>query len=129
MSTDLTIFPLKRGPRALGEDSVLVVNRLDFDQDYRIFGQLIETGYEDKDVPENPTIIPLPLPPQLWVEIYGEEGIRRARGNPFGGQLVFVYAQQMKRLVIPENTSPWNKAIKAFIDALPDEIPIILYLH
>ena len=120
MGLDLTLLPL-RGPHEMGEISVLCYDRLIFDQDHEIFGQLIDCGEGNK-----PTIQVNPIPPQMWVEIYGDEGIERTREDNYGTELTFVYAQQLKKLKVSDGASSKNKAIKAFIDALPDDTPIIL---
>ncbi len=129
MSLDLTLLPM-REPQKLSETSVLCYDRLAFDQDYRIFGQLIDLSYrrqgEQDDIPASPTIKVTPIPPQMWVEIYEDGGVERTREDMYDNGLTFVYAEQLKKLKIPDNSSPKNKAIKTFIDALPDNTPIIL---
>lgn len=119
MGLDLTLLPLQ-GPREMGDTSVLCYDRLIFDQDHEIFGQLTDCGKGNK-----PTIQANPIPPQMWVETYEDEGIERTREDKYGTALTFVYAQQLKKLKV-SGASLKNKAIKAFIDALPDDTPIIL---
>lgn len=117
MGSDLSLLPL-RGPDQLVRVSVGCLDRLSFDRDYEIFGQLIDS-FGDK-----PTIQVNSIPPQMWVE---GAGIARTRVDGYGNKLTFVYAQQLKRLLVPSDASPWNRAIMAFIEALPDDTPIILY--
>lgn len=118
MGLDLTLFPIRL--EQLGETEVFCYDRLSFDRDYEIFDQLIKIDGSE------PTIRTLPIPPQLWVSTYGEEGSKRTRNDKYGTELTFVYAETLKQLKIPESSSAKNKAIKAFIDALPNDIPIIL---
>jgi len=129
MSLELVLLPL-RGPEEIGKRTAHCYERLRFDQDYRIFGQLtnLSSYREDErsDIPAKPTIKVNPLPPQMWAETYEDEGTKRTREDPYGEELTFVYAQQLKKLRLPSNASLKNKAIKAFVDALPDNIPIIL---
>jgi hypothetical protein len=120
MGLDLTLLIL-RGPREIGETSVLCYDRLSFDRDSNIFAQLTDYGEGNK-----PTIKVNPLPPQMWVEAYEDEGIKKTREDKYGTELTFIYAQTLKKLKVPDKSSPKNKAIKAFIDALPDDIPIVL---
>ena len=120
MGLDLTLLPL-RGPREMGDTSVLCHDRLSFDRDYEIFGQLTDVGEGNK-----PMIKANPIPPQMWVETYEDEGIKRRRDDEYGTELTFVYAQQLKKLGVADEASPKNKAIKAFVEALPDDTPIIL---
>lgn len=130
MGVDLTLFFLQR-PEDLVKTEVLVMNQLFLDRDYMAFGQLRNFSYMREhegwvDIPERPTITPHPLPPQLWVKVYGE-GLEPTREDSYGDELTFVYAQDLKKLQLPEHSSPWMKVIKAFIDALPDDTPIILH--
>lgn len=122
MSLSLTLLPLS-GRQEMAYESVLCYDRLDFDQDYRIFGQLAKF-YESDD---NPTIKAHQIPPQMWVKTYDDLGITRRRADLRGDELTFVLAQELKKLTIPADASPKNKAIKAFVDALPDDTPIILF--
>ena len=120
MGLDLTLLPLM-GPQEIGGKSALCHDRLSFDRDSSIFGQLTDLGYGCR-----PTIKANPIPPQLWVDVYEDEGIERTRTDKHGTELTFVYAQQLKMLEMRETASPKNKAIKAFIEALPNDTPIIL---
>ncbi len=120
MGLDLTLLPL-RGPQQMGDISVLCHDRLSFDQSYEIFGQLTNVGEGNK-----PTIKADPIPPQMWVETYEVEGIRRRRDDKYGAELTFVYAERLKKLKVTDDASPKNKAIKAFVEALPDDTPVIL---
>ena len=103
------------------DTSVLCHDRLSFDRDYKIFGQLTDCGEGNK-----PTIKTSAIPPQMWVETYEDEGIKRRRDDKYGTELTFVYAEHLKKLKVANGASPKNKAIKAFIEALPDDTPIIL---
>ncbi len=125
MGLDLTLLPL-RDASSIGEKSVLCYDRLDFDRDYRIFNQICP---ESGDTSVKRTVDPLPIPPQMWVETYEGEGIRRTREDKYGTNLTFIYAQKLKKLKLTPDATPKNKAIKAFVDALPDDIPIILFWH
>lgn len=129
MSLELILLPLQ-GPEEVDKGSVLCFEQLKLDQDYRIFGQLTDmSSYRDggdDDIPAKPTIKVNPLPPQMWMETYGDEGIKRTREDLYGEELTFVYAQQLKKLRMPRDSSPKNKAVKAFVDLLPDNTPIIL---
>lgn len=120
MSLYLTIFPLS-GPEDLTKTSVFPKTQLEFDQDYEILGQLTDT------LDGETTIKARPIPPQLWVDIYEEKGRRRIREDRYDEELTFVYAYQLKKLKMPEGASHYAKAVKAFIDALPDDVPIILW--
>lgn len=130
MSKYLALLPLK-SPEHLTKTSVLCRERLEYDQDYRIFGQLGDFSHyrneaDGSDIPERPTIKTLPLPPQLWIETYEHGGVVRRREDDWDGELTFVYAGELRKLDLPDDCSPKAKAIKAFIDALPKDTPIVL---
>lgn len=119
MGMDLTLLPLKEG--ALSDTHVLCYERLSFDRNYKIFDQIKS---DKSDIGEIET---QSIPPQMWIETYEDEGIQATRKDKYGTELTFVYAQQLKKLKMPKVASPKNKAIKAFIDALPDQTAIILF--
>ncbi|RJO59496.1 hypothetical protein C4546_01975 [Candidatus Parcubacteria bacterium] len=120
MGLDLTLLPM-RGPRELGERNVFAYNRLRFDPDYSLFGQIREIDGSE------PTIKPLAIPPQMWVVSYEDRELDRTRTDGYDSELTFVYAKELKKLKLPEDVSTRNRAIKAFVDALPDDTPIILW--
>jgi len=119
---DLTLLPLQ-GSDELGKNSVLTYERLEVrPADGRIFTQLTTRLGGEK-----PTIESQALPPQMQVEVYEDDGLRSTRKDVHNELLRFVYARDFKKLELPEDASSHNRAIKAFVDALPDRIPIILY--
>jgi len=122
MGLYLTLLPLS-GPERLTETVVTCYDRLSFDQDYDIFNQLTDSRGG------KPTIKAHPLPPHKCIEIHGCDGIKLISDDGYGAELTFVYAQQIKGLIVGDNASSKNKAIKAFIDALRDDTPIILLWH
>lgn len=129
MSLNLELLIL-RGPQDLQEMFVVRYDLVTPDEDYNIYGQLTDMRTrreKEEGTPETPSIGVQPIPPQMWVGIYEDEGLERTREDRFGKVLTFVYAQQFKKLELHDNVSPRMKAIKAFLDALPDDTPIILY--
>ncbi len=129
MALDLTLIPL-RGPKELGLTLVVCSDSLAFDRDYEVFGQLRDLSNYRRhgldNIPVRPTIKVIPIPSQMWIDIYWDGGIKKMREDGRGDELTFVYAEQLKKLKVPDDASPKNKAIKAFIDALPNDTPIIL---
>lgn len=122
MSVDLAIFPLKNRDQ-LSEKDVCIYNCLRFETDYSINCQIHEIdGYENK-----PVIRPKKIPLKMLVHIYEDEGIFSTREDCYGDELTFAYAKEFRKVKFSNHTSPFNRAIKAFIDALPDDTPIILY--
>ena len=125
MSYTLTLFPLLEGPRVLTETSVLCQTQLVTGQNYEIYAQIDELNFLDPTV--KVTVKTQPIPAQLWVNMYGGDGIVRTNENAQGAGLRFAYAQALKKLVLPENAHWRTKAVMAYVDSLPNDIPILLY--
>lgn len=99
--------------------------RLWFTRDYRIFGQF-------SNFPDSPEESPAQilqtssLPDGLTVGSSSEEdGVTFGR-NDESGEINLVYASDLKKLQIPEDTSAVNKGVKSYIDQLPDNVPVLL---
>ena len=129
MGLDLKLMPLKDA-RELSED-ILGYNRLKFVRDYRIFAQIADV--EGKSVVPDEAIEAIvktyPLPPKVKVIIYRDSGIRSTRKNPYGEEMVYATAREMRKIVLPEDVSHVNKAIMAYIKALQRDTPIVLEWH
>ena len=111
MGLDLTIMPVRPLDGIGG--MVLGYERLQFGRDSEFFDVL-----KDK-VPVHP------LPSGVKVGIYGDEGLRETRENPYGEEMVYAMAGEMGNFKHPE-THQKNEAILAYIKALPENTPIIL---
>lgn len=131
MSLYLDLLPLRLKDE-MTTGRIYCYSRLEFHQDYRIFGQLTSLWRNDHrtDIPKKPAIRPRPVPEGAEVFTYEENGLHKRRNCPSGNTpLTYVTARQLKQLRIPRDASPWNKAIKAFVDTLPPNTPIILWWH
>lgn len=127
MSTGLTIIPL-RDCSQLPHQNVFAFTQIKFIDDYCIFGQITDMANEKKPyIPKKPHIKTQPLPSQAQIIIYKQGGMKTTREDDWGFELTFAYAEDLKALNVPEDVHPFNKAIIAFINALPNDTPIILY--
>jgi len=118
MSLDLKIIPVEAKRWELQSGFGLQYERdsLMFVGDYRIFEQIQET------VPTHP------LPEGVKLEVYSEGGIEHRRNDSYGDELTFVLAGDLKKIQWPTTElQPWNRAIKAFIKALPNDTCVILF--
>ena len=100
-----------------------------FTRDYRIFGQFshFPDSLDQECVVERPSSIQvMSLPKGLKLVSVNEDGRRTGRKDGCGYEIVFVQAEQLKSLIIPEDTSPTNKAIIAYIRELPDDTIVIM---
>lgn len=74
-----------------------------------------------------PTIKPQPFPKETTLMVPRAEGEHRAKKDDyFGKPISFVKAVQLREFVV-NTTNPHHMAIKAYLDALPDETRIVLY--
>lgn len=125
MSYTLTFFPLLEGPRVLTETSVFCQTQLIPGQNYEIYAQIDELNFLDPSV--KIIVKTQPIPAQLWVNMYEEAGIERTRENAQGAELHFAYAQALKKLALPEDAHWRTKAVMAYVNSLPNDIPVLLY--
>lgn len=122
MSLNLIILPMKSAGE-LSQKWADCYDSLQCTADYALFGQIVDlTQY----VEHRPSITPHPLPSELWINYYDDQDQAPTRNDKYGNELTFVYAEQLKTLKVDETTPAWNKAIVAFVQALPNDTPIIL---
>jgi len=127
MGLDLIIMPLS-DRRALESTIALGYDRLKFDRDHRVFGQIANSDGKSA-VPDsgvNVTVNPHPLPEGMEVWIYEDEGIEKTRKNPYGEEMVYAFAEELGKINLPEDTSQRNRAIMAYVSNLEKDTPIIL---
>lgn len=138
MGLDLTIYPLFEGERTLTEKTGVCRFALFFERDTPLFGQMTQVPPGEVvqsiggpiSVPSAPSIETHDLPEDYCVNVFAPNGdITPIRRDVRGKSLRFAYARDLKRLQLRENAHPTNLAIKAFIDVLPDEIPVALNWH
>jgi hypothetical protein len=125
MSEHLSLYPLLDGPRALQKTYVLLYETLLVPaQNYALYAQIDVLNFVDGSVKVK--IKTKPIPDQLWIEKYGDEGRTRTRDNSYGEELHYVYAEQLKKWHIGDDAHWSTKAVKAYIDQLPNDTPILI---
>ena len=67
------------------------------------------------------------LPPKIKLKFHNGGRLVTTRKDRNGQVLKYTHAKYLKELPIPANTHVFDKAIMAYIKALPDETEIILY--
>ncbi len=105
-------------------DQINPYTRLKFTRDYRIFAQLSNFPDSRGGFPDQ-SIKTRPLPNGLTIGTTIDDEVTFSR-NDESGEMNWVYAKKLKTLDIPKDTSKVNKAIKAYIDQLSDNTPVIL---
>jgi len=125
MGIYLKLLPLY-GTESLTKGEVRCECVLPLDQNYDSFAQLSPTFRDSEERRRFPMIQSRPIPVQLWV--HGPARKEKTRTDAYGCELTFLYANELRELQV-EDGDFWNKAIMAFINALPGNTPIILFWH
>jgi hypothetical protein len=96
----------------------LATATLRFDLDYGLFAQLAHDA--------EPRLTQ-PLPDGLKVGHYEDDGLRWDTADRQGQLLTFTTPLDLRRLRLPDDIAPWNRAVLAFLLALPPDATIVLY--
>jgi hypothetical protein len=91
---------------------------LRFERDSGLFGALSR---------EAAVCVVHPLPPDLRVGCYEDEGLGFKQVDRYGQPLTYTTPADLEKLNIPDGLSPWNSAVLAFLQALPKDARIVLY--
>lgn len=97
---------------------ILPTATLRFDRDSRLLGQL--------DPQAAPCLVH-PLPEGLKVARYEDQGLIFTETDRYSKPLTFTTANELSGLRVPEDIAPWNRAVLAFLLALPQDARIVLY--
>jgi hypothetical protein len=89
-----------------------------FERDHQLLAQL---------APDATPALARPLPQGLKVGSYEDGGLTFVETDRHGQPLTFVTPTDLRRLVVPEDITPWNAAVLAFLLALPRDTRIVLY--
>jgi hypothetical protein len=91
---------------------------LRFDRDPRLLAQLSRDA--------TPCLV-YPLPVGLTVGHYEQDGLKLEAVDRYGAPLTFTTCIDLRRLRLPADLEPWNRAVLSFALALPPHARIILY--
>ena len=80
------------------------------DRDEAVFSQLASDA--------TPRLVQL-LPAELKVGHYEDDGLKYEAADRQGRPLTFTTPAELRKLRVPEDVSPWNRAVLAFLLALP----------
>jgi hypothetical protein len=115
MGIDLKVFASQFRERR-GE--FLATATLRLDRDAGLLSQL--------DPDAMPSLVQ-PLPEGLKVGHYEDEGLRYDATDGYGNPLTFTTPSELRNLRVPDDISPWNRAVLAFLLTLPRDARLILY--
>ncbi len=99
---------------------------LDLDRHYKVFAQIDKKVMGDVGGDVKQVCSPKPLPPNVTFHVYEDEGVKERRTDKWGEGLTYVEAWELKK-VNASDSSDWNKAVFAMIQALPDSYPVVLF--
>jgi hypothetical protein len=68
-----------------------------------------------------------PLPPELKVGCYEDQGVVFVQVDRYGQPLTCITPSDLARLELRPDISPWNNAVLAFLLALPEDVRIVLF--
>jgi hypothetical protein len=91
---------------------------LRFERDSRLLAQLTPDA--------NPCLVQF-LPPTLKLGHYEDEGLLWSITDRYGTPLTFTTPTELRRLQVPDDLAPWNRAVLTFLLALPPDSRIVLY--
>lgn len=121
MGVDLTLLPHKYGPYSPDAPTPW------------------HTAYDRLSLTHNKDLLALvqeledqhsrPMPEDIPVDWYGDDGLKRITQTPYGFPLRYVTAGQLATISPPDSTSDWNRGVWAFLARLPADTPVILYWH
>lgn len=66
------------------------------------------------------------IPSQMMISVRTDDGVEEIVTDKLGNRLVFAFAKELKK-VKASGEYPKNVAILAFVQALPDSTPVILF--
>jgi hypothetical protein len=115
MGIDLTVhashFRERRG-------EFLATASLRLDRDGALFARLAADA--------DPCLV-APLPAGLKLGHYEDQGLRWVEADRHGNPLTYTTPARLQGLRPPADLAPWNRAVLAFLLALPPDTRIILY--
>jgi hypothetical protein len=68
-----------------------------------------------------------PMPSDLKVGVYEDKGVFFTQVDRSGQPLTWISQSNLAMMELPEGLSDWNRAVLAFLMALPENVRIVLY--
>lgn len=102
----------------------LAVDQIRLKRDYDLFDYF---GLDRDDRKNQPVVKLKEIPADNWLEIYSDDGIEEIKNDPYGGELKYFFAEDIKEIPDDVETSDWNKAIIIFLKNLPPKSIITPY--
>lgn len=127
MGMDLALIPFgpfwRDGGLSGARVDIISSTRLDTWREYEFYAQITE---EMGELGDKPVCDPQPLPKNVILHVYEDEGLKELDEDPYGEKLTYVTAGELAKT---KPKTPWNKSVIAFISTLPEDMPVILWWH
>lgn len=123
MSVDLTLCPI---PYA-SQKWWLAYDRVELKCDYDLYSLIAAFGRGCHE----PVMQPQPIPPDKYVDWYGDQGIQRVDKDAYGTPLTYVPAGEFRNITAAHlsEASKWNRAVISMLQLLPKDTPVVLWWH
>lgn len=115
MGVDLALSPIDNACATMASLGFLCFNRLDTDRDYRLQDAVRAIAKTDG------------TNGQIW-GTYQDDGLDRSGEDAYGEPLMSLPAVKLLA-ARHDDMSEWNRAVWAFLEAMPPETPVVLYWH
>jgi hypothetical protein len=86
-----------------------------------------DSGLFSRLAPEATPTLVQQVPPGLKVGSFEDEGLIWVEADRYGHALTFTTPAALEQLGPPDDLSPWNRAVLAFLLALPQDSRIVLF--
>jgi hypothetical protein len=122
MGLDLKLLPIRHHEPPFAP-TWYAFNILQLERDYELFSQFTEIGrgYPPPHIPTEP------LPAGLRVWTYQDEGAEEQDTDAYDERLTFTRGLHLRALRLPEDATPWNRAVVAFLREVPEAVPVVLW--
>lgn len=129
MSMELELILVHNRGSGFQSDALYATDTLNLDQDYSLFAQIDNEVMDEKGAKQ--VCKPKPVPPGFKIKRLEEEGDgwTNQTEDPYGKELTYVLAKELRKVKEEADWTDWNKAIFAMIKALPADFPVVLWWH
>lgn len=130
MSYRLSLIPFE--PQSFRLNVSIFTPRLTMPSgDHRIIGQIFDLSFRrgtEPDVPERPTVWSQELPVGVQVETLQDDRIVSTNTTKYGEPYRMTTVGELKKIVLPCDCDPYDRATKAYLDSLPDHWQVVIEL-
>ena len=86
-----------------------------------------DAGLFERLTPAADPCLVRPLPAGLTVGVREDDGLRYTDADRSGNRLTYTTPAGLRRLAVPDDLADWNRAVLAFLFALPADARIVLF--